>query len=565
MADGDKALVEKLRQQRDRFIAFAFAGADLLLEMTDGDVISYSAGAGEALYGLSDSDLQGKKLADFIFPRDRKRFEEAIQRLHNSGRLDHTPLSVMGTAGTITRMRMSGIRLPQFKDCYHVVLSRIPPMVIAEDEAKVANDPKVAFVEMVRARLNEANRVGQEYTLTLFDLSGTNLAAADPAAAQSFLTTLHHTLEQVSVRGASAGQMGERHFGLVHEQSVTAEHVRARVAEVTGKFGDKVGNVPIQMRSATLEMEDSTLSDDDIGKALSYIVNNFVRSSADFAIRSLVDGARVAIDDTLTRVRNFRKMVKGNQLVFLFQPVVNLHTGAVLNYEAFGRINYNGNLFLPAQIVPFATEVGIIGEFDLVACKKALEMMKSATEVSTLAHVAVNVSGQSLGNPAFYHALLKVLEENKGLLARLIIEIADADRIFNLDEARRLLTRIRRLGARISLDDFGSGGTAFEILRTLPADYAKLDPAFIRDGRNAKGRAVLKALAGMCKDLGIVTVGECVEDPEMLQVLRDVGVDYAQGYYFSPPKADAAKKIKYFTEQVKAAGTAEPGLQAAAG
>ena len=121
------------------------------------------------------------------------------------------------------------------------------------------------------------------------------------------------------------------------------------------------------------------------------------------------------------------------------------------------------------------------------------------------------------------------------------------------------------MGTRISLDDFGSGGSAFELLRLLPVDFAKFDPDYIRDARDPKGRSVLKAMTGLCRDLNIISVGECVEDEATLRHLADIGIDYAQGYYFGQPAADAAKRIKYFTEQVKRAGTAEPGLAIGAG
>ncbi|MBC7950718.1 MAG: EAL domain-containing protein [Rhodospirillaceae bacterium] len=563
MGVGDASVIDKLKAQRDRFIAFAFAGADLLLEIGEDDVITYSAGAGEALYGLSDSDLTNKRLGDFVHAKDRKRFDDAVLKLRNTGRLDHMALTLVTASGSVARLRLAGIRLPQFPKTYHLVLSRIPPMAVAEpDRMGTEIDHKAQFIEMVQQRLNEANRIGQDYTLTLFDLSGSNFDAIEPAAAQSFMSTVLHTLEECSVRGNSAGSLSERTFGLIHDDKVTAASVQQRIAALAGKFTGKSGAAAaIKMRSSTLEMEDSTLSEEDIGKAMTYIINGFTRDSARFTMKTLADGARLAVEETLVRVKNFRKMVKGeDKLAFLFQPVVNLRTGAVLKYEAFCRITHNGNFFLPAQIIPFATDVGLIGEFDLLTIAKALKMLREPTEISPLAIIAVNVSGQSLGNPAFYQSLFRLLEDNRQVLGRLVIEVTDAVSIYNLDEAKRLLARIRKLGARISLDDFGTGGSAFDLLRMLPVDFAKIDASYILDARDPKGKSVLKAITGLCSDLGIITVGECVEDAATMQILREVNVDYAQGYYFAHPAIDGAKRIKYFTDHVKAAGTAEPGL-----
>lgn len=561
----ESSLVDKLKAQRDRFIAFAFAGADLLLEVDNDDVVAYSAGAGEAVYGLADSDLSGKKLADFIYPRDRKRYDDAVQRLRNSGRLDHTPVALVGPSGAVTRMRLAGIRLPQFPDSYHLVLSRIPPMAAPETERVAGEvDHKARFIEMVRSRLNDANRLGQDVTLTLFDLSGTNFAAIDPTIAQTFLSTLHHTLDECSVRGASAGALSGTTFGLVHDDKMPADAVHKRVAALAEKFGGKTnGATSMKMRSATLDMEDSSLSDDDIGKALTFIVNGFVKDSTKFMMKSLAEGARMAVEDTLVRVRNFRKMVKGpEKLIFLFQPIVNVRTGAVLKYEAFSRISHNGTHFPPSHIISFATDVGVIGEFDLLAVTKGLGLLKEPGMLSPLAQIAINISGHSLGNPGFYQSLLKLLELHRPVLGRLVLEVTDADKIHNLDEAKRLLNRIRKLGTRISLDDFGGGGSAFDLLRFLPVDFAKFDHRLMLDAHDPKGRSILKAMTNLCHDLGVVTIGECVEDAGMLKVLAEVGIDYAQGYYFAQPAADAAKRIKHFTDLVQRAGTLVPGLSA---
>lgn len=557
------SVVEKLKAQRDRFIAFAFAGADLLLEVGDDDVIAYSAGAGEAVYGLSDSDLTNKRLAEFVHPRDRKKFDDALLRLKNTGRLDHTPMTLVSSEGTMAQLRLAGIRLPQFPKAYHLVLSRVPNVTASEPERVVGEvDQKAKFIDMVRQRLNEGNRLGQDYTLTLFDLSDTNFDGVEPAASQSFLSTVLHTLEECSVRGASASPLASHSFGIVHDHKISPEAVQQRLAALAGKFTSKTaGPAAIKMRSATLDMDDSALSDDDIAKAMTYIVNGFVRDSARFTMKSLAEGARFAVEDTMVRVKNFRNMVRGGEkLAFLFQPVVNLRTGAVLKYEAFTRITHNGGFFVPSQIIPFATEVGLIGEFDLIAVTKALKLLREPGEISALAIIAVNVSGHSLGNPGFYQSLFRLLEQNRQVLGRLVIEITDAAHIYNLDEAKRLLARIRKLGARISLDDFGSGGSAFELLRLLPVDFAKIDASYVQDARDPKGKSVLKAIVNLCHDLGIVTVGESVEDADMMRILRELSVDYAQGYYFAQPAPDAAKRIKYFKEHVEMAGTAEPGL-----
>jgi EAL domain-containing protein (putative c-di-GMP-specific phosphodiesterase class I) len=556
MAD-ETNLVDKLRQQRDRFIAFAFAGADMLIEMRDDAIVSYSAGAGEALHGLNDRDLVGRPFKDFVHPRDMKLLEEALQRLHNSGRLDQMTLSLMGQDGAVARMRLSGIRLPQMS-CSHLALGRMPTM--AEGEVRGRNgDSKTRFVEMVRQRLNEASRAGHELTLTLVDLSATDFAALDATIAHNLLATVQNALDGVSVGGASAGALTDRTFGVLHHPDTPPHVVEENLRQVGQKLTAK-GNTHLKLRSNSLSMKNNGLNDEDITKALAFIVNTYLREGARFAITSLEEGAQTALEDTAVRVKNFRNMLRQDKLQFLFQPAVNIRTGAVLSFEAFTRINHNNALFTPTQILPFAADAGVIGEMDTAVCRKALTMMGDPKTVSPLAHVSVNISSHSLVNPIFFRNLQLVLDQHKPRLGRLILEITDTATISNLDEARRLLTRLRAQGVRISLDDMGSGTAAIDLLRALPVDFAKIDRFYITDATTPKGLAVLKAIASLCRDIGVVAVAECVEDAKTLSLISDVGIDYAQGYYFEKPNAEAAAKIRYYTEQVEQAGLASPSL-----
>ena len=559
MAD-ESDLVDKLRQQRDRFIAFAFAGADMLVEMRDNDIIGYSAGAGEALHGLTDRDLVGRPLKDFVHPRDQKLFEDAIQRLHNSGRLDQLTISLIGRDEVVSRMRLSGIRLPQMT-CSHLVLGRIPTM--ADNEAQGRNvDGKTRFVETMRQRLNDANRAGQALTLTLVDLSASDFSGLDPAITQNLLTTLHHALDGISVDGASAGHLGERTFGVLHHPDTTPHVLEENLMRVGRKFAD--GGVGLKLKSNSVAMKDSGLSSDDVTKALTYIINSYLRDSTQFAITTLAEGAQIALEDSLIRVKNFRKMLRQDKLTFLYQPAINIRTGAPLNYEAFTRIDHNNALFTPAQILPFAAEAGVIGEMDVAVCRKILSLMSDPKLISPLAHIALNISAHSLVNPIFFRNLQQVLKEHQPRLGRLILEITDVATISNLDDTRRLLTRLRSQGIRISLDDLGAGSAAIDLLRTLPVDFAKVDHHYIAEANTPKGLAVIRAIASLCRELGVVAIAERVEDVKTLALIADVGIDYAQGYYFDKPTAEPPQKVRYYTEQVERAGLATPSLASTA-
>lgn len=545
------ATEEKLRQQRDRFIAFAFAGADLLLEMKNDGTILFSAGAAETLYGLTDNDLIGNPLVDRVYPKDRQRLIDALAHLQNTGRLDHTPIALTGATGAVSRLRMSGIRLPQFS-CFHLSFARIPTIVLPQDDMPgQRKDPKVQFAQLIMMRLNEANRMGREVSLTLMDIPANDLGHFDSHMANTLIASVHHALEEVSMGGNSAAQLSNVSFGLIHDSDKSAEkiihHVDGKIGSITNKKGQKP-----QLALATLSMEDDSLSEDDVSKALLFILNSYHRDREKFSVTSLQEGARRAVEDTLLRIRNFRASIRSGQLTLVYQPAINLLNGTVLNYEAYVRISHNGVLFTPNHILAFAQEAELTSELDIAVCETALAQLSDPKAIAPMAQVVVNISCLSLTNPQFFKNLQIKLSQYKAVVGRLIFELDDTSQLTNLGDAKRLVAKLRAQGIRISLGDFSGHGRSIELLRTLAVDFVKLDQSVGQDATDPRGLAVLKAMSGLCKDLNVVAIAESVEDPRILKILRDAGVSYAQGYAFEKPSADgAAQRRSYAPELAK--------------
>jgi EAL domain-containing protein (putative c-di-GMP-specific phosphodiesterase class I) len=144
---------------------------------------------------------------------------------------------------------------------------------------------------------------------------------------------------------------------------------------------------------------------------------------------------------------------------------------------------------------------------------------------------AVNLSGISLGDEGMLDHIIAQFEENAVDPTRLCFEITETAVIANLPRAQEFIGRLRELGCRFSLDDFGSGLSSFAYLRTLPVDYLKIDGVFIRDiARNDINRALVKAINEVGHVMGIRTVAEFVEDGATLDIVRSLGIDYAQGH-----------------------------------
>jgi len=173
-----------------------------------------------------------------------------------------------------------------------------------------------------------------------------------------------------------------------------------------------------------------------------------------------------------------------------------------------------------------------------VVCRRSMEFLRNPQLVPSDAAIAINLSGRSMSNSSFIDALFKLLDANEDVLPRLLFEVTESSEMRNLEEANWVVQKLRGRGCKVCLDDFGAGAAAFQYLRALAVDFVKIDGSYILDAFDTHyGRPFLKAMAGLCRDMKIASIGEMVEDERSISLLREVGVPFAQGFFFSAPQA----------------------------
>ena len=149
----------------------------------------------------------------------------------------------------------------------------------------------------------------------------------------------------------------------------------------------------------------------------------------------------------------------------------------------------------------------------------------------------VNLSARSIADPKMVALAKQAITEAGIDPALLILELTETTAIANVEGAKAFAGRLRGLGCRFALDDFGAGFGSFYYIKSLPFDYLKIDGAFIRGlATSAMDQLIVQAIVGIAKGLRKKTVAEFVADPETLRLLREAGVDYAQGYQIGRPR-----------------------------
>ncbi|PTT23047.1 bifunctional diguanylate cyclase/phosphodiesterase [Acidovorax sp. HMWF029] len=194
--------------------------------------------------------------------------------------------------------------------------------------------------------------------------------------------------------------------------------------------------------------------------------------------------------------------------------------------------NDDGSLVQPGVFLPAAERFHLVSRIDRWVLKNAVHWLQGLDEPGRVDSLSVNLSGQSVGDRAF-HAWALALFSAAGAetCSRLCLEITETAAVTNLADAAIFIGQVRAAGVKVALDDFGAGASSFGYLKALPVDYLKIDGQFIRNLlSNPLDEAAVRCFADVARLMGLETVAEFVESPEVLLRLKEMGVDYAQGY-----------------------------------
>lgn len=226
-------------------------------------------------------------------------------------------------------------------------------------------------------------------------------------------------------------------------------------------------------------------------------------------------------------------------LFLMMQPIMSLHDPtAGLDFEVLVRMRGNDGSVIPAGRIIAAAEVnGNISALDLWIITTTLEWIRAHLHrLRRTRFICVNVSGSSLNDEAFLEKVIDILGRYREVAHFLCFEITEGVALHDIVNSRRFIERLRRFGSRIALDDFGAGYTSFLYLKDLAADALKIDGSFIRSlNEHPSNVTILEAIVQLARNLGMRTVAEWVEDPDTLEILVELGIDYAQGYAIAAP------------------------------
>ncbi len=221
------------------------------------------------------------------------------------------------------------------------------------------------------------------------------------------------------------------------------------------------------------------------------------------------------------------------------QDISNLSTPSE-HYEVLLRmVDNNGKLIPPGAFLPAAERFNLISSIDQWVIEnifKKLQQLNKSKKLPNNLMIAINLSGLSMANASLLQRISDLLDSSGIPASYFCFEITETAAISNLTKATKFLQQLRAKGCKIALDDFGSGLSSFAYLKDLPVDYLKIDGYFVKDiAADSTDRAFVKSINQIGQVMGLKTIAEFVEDQAILDILAELGVNYAQGYGIHKP------------------------------
>ncbi len=541
---GDAVRREAARMTR-RFVALSFCRADLLFELDHTSHIVFSAGTTNELLGKTTQDLAGKSFGEFLADEDRKMMYELLDSADVDGRIDDVEVRMHVAGGKMVDATVAGYQVPDFDNHFFIAVrvgQKKRPQARRRDSDKDMDTGVVsqeAFAGVAAERIRAIQQSGGEAKMTMVKIN--NLTEAQKSmseeAQEKLMGTIGSILNAQSMGGDSAGRVGEEGFSFIHADDVDTDSVSQQIENAARELTPE--GVQVSSKAQTISADSDSLSDEQMSEAIMYTMRKFTDGKLAPDAASMSGQFETMMAETTKSVEKFKVICRTRDFDLNFMPICNLTTEKVHHLEALTRFRGDFAGDSPYELITLAEEIGIIAEFDLAVARKSVDLINQAAIGPKLPPIAVNVSGHSISSDDFVRELSALLRKAENLSSMISLEITESAAITEFERVNANIQQFRERGFHVALDDFGAGAASFDYLNSFDIDVVKFDGQVVRRAyATTKGKAFLGSMASLCKETGVETIAEMVEDKELATFLRECGVKYGQGYYFGKPGPD---------------------------
>ena len=506
-----------------RLLGFAFAIADLLIEVAPSGKIVFAVGAAGVLAGDGERQLIGRDLPDCLHPDDRELVWALMAAAEGGGRQGPAIARLAPTPGAkAAAVAISCCKLPQNGGGVSCALNRTATPRVGDGEGGLFQ--RDDFETVAKGLFETAKTTGEALELSFVEMEGlAEAAGALPADRRSQLSAkIAGAIRSQSHGGAAATKLDEERYALVRASGEPAERLTDRLGRLMA-LSDLSG---VKLAASSMPLSGDA-SPSQIVRAVRYALDDFIEGGVETAgSTSLQEAINASVRHTLKKASDLGQAVAERRFTLVYQPVVTLKTGQLHHHEVLVRFGSDES---PFPMIRMAEELDLIEALDVAVAEAAAAELAQDSKLK----LAVNVSGRTITSDGFVASVTALMEAGGGFDGRLMFELTESATIDDLALANRHIQALRKLGCEVCLDDFGSGAASLAYLQQLDLDLVKIDGRYIRQLQHGGREATfIRHLVMMCSELGVETVAEMVETATTEEAVRRAGVDYAQGYLY---------------------------------
>ena len=414
------------------------------------------------------------------------------------------------------------------------ILKKVIKLIIMEKENEELKNNLLKLVEEKNKELLKDNITGagnlaklnmdiqkKEYFVSLIDIN--RFKTINSAFGFEFGNkVLKRTAEVLKTLNENIYRIGSDQFVLLCDNENSFEKIRNALDDFKMDFYD----FPVFITFTIIgffSKNDEIIN--NITKATDYIKEHSLKNSILFLDEEKLN----KITQKNQKMAFILNMIKKEKVEPFFQPIVNLHDVKTVKYEVLARIIDNGKTYSPFEFIEDIKKAGLIGEVTKQIISKSIHLAKEV-------NLSINITDLDLNSEEFVEWLKEQVKIYKISPENITLEILEDISLFN-DTNLKNIKKLKNEGFEIAIDDFGTGFSNFERMLNISPDFIKIDGKFIKNiHKDSNARKIVIAMSIMAHSIGAKVIAEYVENDEIIKTLHETGIEYAQGYYFSPPK-----------------------------
>jgi diguanylate cyclase (GGDEF)-like protein/PAS domain S-box-containing protein len=548
-----------LRQSEARFRSVTESATDAIMSVDAGGTIVSWNPAAARLYGWPAEEAIGMSVLDVLPERDREQSTRVMTSLAAQTGGEH-----LSTPVELVALRRDGVEVPVEVSIgswivdgevnYAGIVRDITERKRIEGQLQYLADHdsltglfnRRRFEAELERIVSEAGRYGRRAALLVCDLDGFKLINDHHghSAGDEVITKIGAMLASLVRESDLVARLGGDEFGLVLHEADRADAVV--VAEKMIEEARSRGLVVSDLIQAQVTVSVGiTLLDGDARASAEELMIEADRAMYDakahgrntYAVHVRDRTARNGLTERQSWLARLRQALDEDRFELYAQPIVPIHSGGIPRYELLLRLrDDNGGLLVPGAFLYNAERFDLIGGIDRWVLQRAVRILHDHHLAGNEISLTVNLSGKTMNDLSIAEDLEAMLAAHPVPPGNLIVEVTETAAIVNINRAGGLARDLRALGCDFALDDFGSGFASFYYLKHLDFDYLKIDGEFIAKLVDTPAdQLVVRAVVDIARGLGTRTIAEFVSDDRTVELLREMGVDYGQGYHLGRP------------------------------